>query len=378
MNARPLRHRSIVACCPRPRWDDVHYAARAYQAAGYSLIPIAADGSKRPVAKLLPDWKWTEFQTRLPTLEEIDYWFHGCRGDYGIGIIGGHASGGLEVIDVDDLEWLGAFRQNVEMLAPGLWPKLIKVRSPRPGMHLYYRCDIYSRSGSLARALILNKETGKLEPKPFIEIKGQGGVGLSPPSPCGCHHTGRPYVFEDDADLTMIARITPKERDALLVAARSLNQWEREKKHPRKREVRVPAYGADRPGDDFNNRATWAEILEPHGWAFVHEDGFDVCHWRRPGKNVGTSATTNYSGEDRLYVFSTSAAPFDEDHSYSKFEAYTWLEHDGDFSAAARDLASRGFGGKRNRSQHPAPHPHDRYSQASLRSTNVTVDRYRR
>jgi hypothetical protein len=378
MKSSPLRHRSIVACCRRPTWVDIHYAARSYLAAGLSFIPIMADGTKAPVTRLLPGGRWKPFQEQQPTTEQVDRWFYAPRSERGIGIVAGQGSGGLEVIDVDDLDWLDVFRQSVNGLAPGLWPRLIKVQSPRPGMHLYYRCDVYSKSGALARVPIYNKETGELEPKPFIEIKGQGGVGLSPPSPCGCHHTGRPYVFEGDADLTMIARITPEERDALLVSARALNQWQPEKKHPRKRTVRAPAYGPDRPGDDFNNQATWAEILGPHGWTFVYEDGFDVCHWRRPGKNTGTSATTNYGGEDRLFVFTTCAAPFDEDRGYSKFEAYTLLEHNGDFSSAAAELARRGFGSKRARGKRHAPDPRDRYSQASLRSGNVTSDPYRR
>lgn len=378
MNNRPLRHRSIVACCRRPSRDDIHYAARAYQASGLSLIPITADGTKAPVTRLLPGGRWKPFQEQQPTTEQVDRWFYAPRSERGIGIVAGQGSGGLEIIDVDDLAWLDVFRQAVEMNAPGLWPKLVRVRSPRPGMHLYFRSDIHAGSGPLARVPIVDKATNKLRPKVLIEIKGHGGVCVAPPSPFCCHPSGRPYQFEDDADLTMIARITPEERDALLVAARALNQWQPEKKHPRKLAVRVPAYSADRPGDDFNNQATWAEILEPHGWRFVYEDGFDVCHWRRPGKNAGTSATTNYGGEDRLFVFSTCAAPFDEDRGYSKFEAFTLLEHNGDFSAAAAELARRGFGAKRARSKRQSPHSHDRYSRLALRSRNVPLNPYRR
>jgi hypothetical protein len=99
-----------------------------------------------------------------------------------------------------------------------------------------------------------------------------------------------------------------------------------------------------RPGDRYNQETSWEEVLMPHGWRllYTHEgEGY----WQRPGKDgPGISATTNYQGSDRLYVFSTSTC-FEAGRSYSKFAAYTYLEHGGDFSAAARTLAARGSTG---------------------------------
>jgi hypothetical protein len=71
----------------------------------------------------------------------------------------------------------------------------------------------------------------------------------------------------------------------------------------------------------------------------------EETYWRRPGKRgPGHSATTNYRGLDYLYVFSV-ATVFEPEKAYSKFAAYTILEHGGDFSAAARTLAAQGYGG---------------------------------
>ncbi len=82
----------------------------------------------------------------------------------------------------------------------------------------------------------------------------------------------------------------------------------------------------------------------PHGWQFVgHSNG--VSYWSRPGKcDKGHSATTNWANYDLLHVFSSSAAPFEPEKSYSKFSAYALLYHNGDFGAAATALAQRGFG----------------------------------
>jgi len=98
----------------------------------------------------------------------------------------------------------------------------------------------------------------------------------------------------------------------------------------------------DRPGDDFNVRATWAEILEPAGWPFLYQhDG--VGYWCRPGKDGGTSATTGYEGTNLFHMFSSSTE-FEANANYTKFAAYTVLNYGGDFSAAAKALAAKGYG----------------------------------
>jgi hypothetical protein len=110
---------------------------------------------------------------------------------------------------------------------------------------------------------------------------------------------------------------------------------------------RPPADGADRPGDDFNRRASWAEVLEPAGWKLLFERG-GIGYWRRPGKDEPShSATTGFcrAGDvSLLYVFSSAAAPFEMEKTYSPFGAYTLLNHAGDYRAAARALAGKGYG----------------------------------
>lgn len=99
-----------------------------------------------------------------------------------------------------------------------------------------------------------------------------------------------------------------------------------------------------RPGDDFNIRAEWRSILIPHGWEWVFQRG-GTWHLRRPGKREGTSATIGHSndGYERLYVF-TSSTEFEPNVPYTKFAAYTLLEHRGDYAAAGRALRAEGFG----------------------------------
>lgn len=106
------------------------------------------------------------------------------------------------------------------------------------------------------------------------------------------------------------------------------------------------------PGDDFNNRAHWADILTPHGWTYMYHRG-STMYWRRPGKDSGEhSATTGRKGigsEDRLYCF-TDATEFEQNVPYNKHAAYTLLNHGGlgatHFASSTRDLRGQGFGGE--------------------------------
>jgi hypothetical protein len=99
-----------------------------------------------------------------------------------------------------------------------------------------------------------------------------------------------------------------------------------------------------RPGDDFNQRATWDEILSPHGWRRVFE-GKGVAKWVKPGDpGHDHQATTNHAGSDLFYCFSPDAPPMPCGKAVSKFAVYTLLNHGGNFSDATRELGKQGYG----------------------------------
>jgi len=97
----------------------------------------------------------------------------------------------------------------------------------------------------------------------------------------------------------------------------------------------------ERPGDRFNREATWEEILGPHGWQFIATLSDGSLRIRRPGKRDGHSATADGGSKRVLYVFTDEAEPFKERTSYTRFRAYSLLEHNGDDKAAARTLGER-------------------------------------
>lgn len=109
------------------------------------------------------------------------------------------------------------------------------------------------------------------------------------------------------------------------------------------RPVGEPDSSGERPGDRFTRETDWSDIL--HGWKLLSSRG-PVRKWERPANGVpkqtpGCSATTGGGGFDVLYVFSSNASPFQPNESYSKFRAFSLIEHGGDDRAAASALSKR-------------------------------------
>jgi hypothetical protein len=385
LKSKHRRIRPIVDCCEDPTPRQVHRAAVAYLKTGLSFIPISADGTKQPAFELLPlvprgesgvfKRSWGIFKQRQPTRDEVDAWFKEryCCPGYGMAVLGGAVSGGLEIIDFDTADLFEPWAKIVRKKAPRLLDKLVLVETPRPGVHAYFRSKACGGNCKLARIPIRPQGEKKWKAKTLIEVKGEGGYCLAPPSPGECHPRRTCYTFETDKDLTQIAVITAKERQILFEAARSFDKWEehlRENRPWTQRRSQSGAASGGRPGDYFNARANWPDILQPHGWSLEGDDGGSIDYWCRPGKTSGISATTNYEDSDLFYVFSSNADPFDQDRAYTKFHAYALLEHDGDFSAAARALARRGYGQRKKRRprRRSITGLRERYSHCKLRS----------
>lgn len=151
--------------------------ARSYRDAGFSVVPIEPDGTKRPACP------WKQYQDRKPTDAELHYWFGVER--YGIAVICGQISGGLEVLDFDSPEAFTLWRAMIEAKAPGLLATLPQVQTPKGGMHVYVRSDKPRGNQKLAR-----DENGQT----LIETRGEGGYVLAPGCPAACHSTGKSYV----------------------------------------------------------------------------------------------------------------------------------------------------------------------------------------
>lgn len=307
--------------------DVVLLAAKDYLASGLSVVPIRTDGSKAPTMA------WKRLQENCLSLEGLDYFF--C-GNNGVAIITGKISGYLEVLDFDKPGLFDEFSSLVNEQWPGLLERLPQCSTPSGGKHVYYRSPKADPNKKLA--VDTNNEV-------LIETRGEGGYVLAPPSPASCHPAGRVYIHVAGPLLTDIPNITASERDILIGVCQSFNQKPKHIENGNSFESVNRPNGELRPGDDFNDRVSWEDVLPSCGWKMGRRAG-NTTYWGRPGKvDVGISATTGYCG-DYFYNFSTNSHPFEADTAYSKFAVYTLLNHQGDYRKSARELANQGFGKK--------------------------------
>lgn len=304
---------------------------------GLSVIPIKPDGSKQPSVE------WADFQHRIASPATIRSWFR-PELNRGIAIVGGEVSGNLEILDFDDPDKFEPWIELIYERGLGdLFNSFTILQTPRGGYHVIYRCT-GSVDGNQKLALrTYMKPDGTPGRKTLIETRAEGGYCLTVGSPPECHPSGRVYEFLQ-GDFTTIPTISQAQRHALLAAAKSLTEVQEETTPPCSVRRTDTSVLEDRPGDDFNRRATWEEVLSPHGWTKVKERGGEA-YWVRPGGTPkGHDATTNYNGSDVLYVFSTNAYPLEDSKPYTKFAAYAVLNHGGNFSAAAAELKQKGYG----------------------------------
>lgn len=324
-------------------------AALVWHDAGCAVIPIRADGSKAP---LVP---WRRYQTAPPSRDQVRQWFAG--NPPGLGVLSGQASGGLEMLELEGRAIAEGLGQTLVGLfrAVGLedlWRRVVidgyAERTPSGGIHLLYRVEggSVSRNLKLARrpatdAELVDDPTDKI--KTLAETRGEGGYTIVAPSHGTVHETQRPWVPMSGASPARIPTISGGERDALHRAVRSLDALPPPATVAPRAGAPQTAGAGSSPGDDYERRTDWSDILEPAGWTVVHAVG-RTRYWRRPGKRVGVSATTGRADDrDRLYVFSTSTG-FDAEVPLTKFHAYAVLHHHGDHAAAASALREAGYG----------------------------------
>lgn len=314
----------------------LHHTVLQADAAGISVVPICTDGTKQPALT-----GWREYQKRRASARELEHWFAGA--EPGVALITGAVSGNLEALDFDCRDifeaWLSLIQRDAALSA--LYEHLswgYLEATPAGGRHLLYRCHVIEGNQKLA-----SRPDGDRR-KTLIETRGEGGLIIVAPSRGKVHPSGKPYVLLRGG-VASIRTITAHQRELLFAAARAFDKMppvDLSSIPPRKPFRSKDGADSSRPGDLFNQQASWEEVLIPHGWQLVRTSNGEG-YWRRPGKKGhGISATTNHHGHDLLYVFSTSTV-FEAEKGYTKFSAYALLNHNGMFAAAARELAESGY-----------------------------------
>jgi hypothetical protein len=314
-------------------------AAVEFYTAGCSVVPARVDGTKAPLGK------WLEYCEKSASIEQIIDWFK--DGHQGLGVITGEISGNLECLEIEGRAVADKLHVTAKEIAEAsglgeLWAKINNgyvEQSPSGGIHWLYKIENpptpFPGNTKIAQRPGQNDQVEVL-----VETRGHHGFIVTAPSGGTTHPSGKAWELIIGSPAT-IPTITMEEREALHDIFRALDQMPI--KESLAQEVKIMESNSGKPGDDFNARATWKEILEPKGWKFAYKDSANVSYWTRPGKDFGISASTGKNDGDNLYVFTTSTS-FEAQKPYSKFAAFTHLNFNGDYSGAARELRRMGYG----------------------------------
>lgn len=295
-----------------------------------SVIPVTKD--KRPKVK------WTEYQKRIMTEEEAESVFSDLDN---VAIICGEVSSGLECIDIDQKYSLDGMLMNDLSVAimnkdEELYNKLVIQETVNGGYHLIYRCTKVEGNQKLAMRDTTDEEKNGNEKdteRVLIETRGTNGYFLAEPS------EGYKVI---QGNLTAIPKITQKERATLIAICETFNS-----KSKQQFTQRVESTSKTReisPLDDYDNRGDGVGVLLNAGWTII-KDNNDKTILRRPG---GTSPSSGYYHKTGKYAnrftFFSSACGFEVQKVYKPHAVYTEIEHNGNYTSAARQLARDGFG----------------------------------
>ena len=232
--------------------------------------PVCADGSKKPDVAT-----WRAFITTRPTVADMRAWDFGSRA--GFGVIGGAVSGHIDPWDFDDLDTYHQFMAAAH--ACGLGELVDRIRSgfeqetPKRGRRWLVRYPDSLPFDDVALA----RRPGRDEEPPIKTLIEITLFSILAPSNGPTHPSGRPYVHVSGGFDT-IASYTADERAALMALARSFDQMPMREAGPT---TSADRRTSRRPGDAFNTRATWTDVLPD--WTEVYRRD-DTIYLRRPAQ----------------------------------------------------------------------------------------------
>jgi len=322
-------------------------------------IPILGENDKNLDKKKPALYTWEDLQRTILTKPEAELLFSGARirehltrvvekkdgtkftakgikayqTPKAIGIITGHSSGGLEVIDVDTKhDTTGSLWEELRILIqdnlPELYERLVIAQTVSGGYHIYYRCSSIVGNIKLAKA---ENESA------LIETRGEGGYVIAYPTP------GYTYIQGEPGS---IPTITPEEREILFSIAKSFNEIpeaEPKLKAEKKKSLRDNYPGIEKTSlEDYDERGDVIGLLISRGWSEVGEKNNRI-YLLRPGETSAQTSGNYLTTKRSLIVFSTSTE-FTAGKPYSPSEVYNLLNCNGDWSKTALELGKQGYG----------------------------------
>ena len=269
-------------------------------------------------------YAWTKYQKQqFTSASEFN------REKWGVGIICGSVSDGLEVIDVDTKnDTTGTLWEDLESkLKESLgdaYNELVIESTVSGGKHLFYLCDKIDGNQKLAKQ---DKEV-------VIETRGEGGLIACAPSP------GYEVI---QGSLLAVPRITPVVRDIIIETCKSFDMTPvASEVVPVKRDRPQPAPTGGSPFDDYNERGDITSLFERHGWTIVKQQGFRILV-KRPGQSTADHSGDIHTDKKIFKSFSTST-DFEAEKGYNYSMVFGVLEGITDKKEIYTKLLAEGYG----------------------------------
>lgn len=326
---------------PQPTTSPLH-AALEFLLAGVNVVPVREDGSKAPAGA------WKQAQTDMTTPEQLVTWATTAQG---FGIITGKVSGNLEMLELEGRAVAAGILEEARQLAHDaeigdIWDKLQSTyieTTPSGGIHWLYRVD-----GDVPSNTKIAQRPGVDDrPECWIETRGEGGFVIVAPSGGTVHPSGKPWVRQEGKTPKDIVTLSLAERRELHDLFLLFDRMPIHEEIVKAVTTKAVDDGNLSPGDDYNAKAHWDDILIPAGWTKIRQMASGEVHWRRPGKDVGISASTGRNDADNLYVWSTSTE-FEQEKPYSKWAVFTLFNFgsvsEEAFKQSTRALRAQGYG----------------------------------
>ena len=286
---------------------------------GFSLI--TADKNKRPLNS------WKDAQTTATDVDTFKSQFL-SKGSEGVcGLVTGFND--LEVMDVDlkvfstaqeKKEWFGEYISFLQDNIMDFDDKFVIYKTKNEGYHILYKTKRVEGNLKVAKL--------KGHSQQVLETRGTGGyVVLYANSYNKRSYLDIDYISDSDREILFAVSRSYNFIDDVIVSV------------PKKEKNTTPSVGLT-PWDDYNNKVSVLDIIG---------NDFDVVRMlkdraviRRHGADSAHSGYV-YNDSGLMYLF-TSGTSFEAEKGYNAFAVYSQLMHNGDFTAASRDLYAQGYG----------------------------------
>jgi hypothetical protein len=285
---------------------------------GYSLL--VSDDQKRPIGS------WKECQEKALTKDQFEQRYYSPKANY-VGFLTGYNE--IEVIDVDLKVFATLKEQNdfwnefLQLLKDNIDDFNLKFtiyKTINQGYHILYKTKNVQGNSKIARL--------KNHSEAVIESRGKGGYCV---------------VYTNNiTDLTYldVKHISDKDREILWTICKMYN-WTGDEDI--KQDVSDKYESTLSPWKDYNERVSIWDIISDDFKIVSKTQNQDIIK-----RNGGTSPHSGYIYRDSgcMYLFSTGTI-YPHEELISPFKAYTYKHHNGDFTAAAREIYGQGYGSRK-------------------------------